>query len=279
MTEQARFPSPFEVDGAPRSRGLATPLSLLLPLQRGEEGVRGEQVLVLRRNAQSRADLSLRHDHDRELVGGSQPVHDAGLGDSSCARDRPAARERLPLSEPQHDHRREDREGARRLLHQARRLLLRQLGQAVRAVDQEGRGLHPASEGHPDQGPSRGGGRGLRHAGAWPHERLRPPDVVQPPDREHARDGLLPLRDAESRVRRVPDVPRILPESVPGNPRPDRLQDGGWDRHPLLPARRRDSQSREAGDRPRSRRRDQEGRTSRPRRSARSRTHRTEDHG
>ena len=61
---------------------------------------------------------------------------------------------------------------------------------------------------------------------------------VLTPAREHARDGLLPLRDAQSCLRRLSDVPRILPGPLPGHHRRPRRPDGGRHRGHPLPARR-----------------------------------------
>ena len=47
------------------------------------------------------------------------------------------------------------------------------------------------------------------------HDCLRSADELQPLSREHARDGVLPLRDAEPRLRRLPHVPRVLPRPFP----------------------------------------------------------------
>ena len=52
-------------------------------------------------------------------------------------------------------------------------------------------------------------------------------DELQPAAREHARDGLLPLRDAQSRLRRLPDLPRVLPQPT-SRPSPTTSSRGWW---------------------------------------------------
>ena len=48
----------------------------------------------------------------------------------------------------------------------------------------------------------------------------------------------------EPRVRRLPDLPRLLPAGLPRDRRPDDREDGRRDRHPVLPPRRRGAQAR-----------------------------------
>ena len=67
---------------------------------------------------------------------------------------------------------------------------------------------------------------------------LRPARELQPPPREHARDGLLPLRDAEPLVWRLPDVPRVLPKPFPRHHRRPGREDGRRHRRHLVPAGR-----------------------------------------
>ena len=69
------------------------------------------------------------------------------------------------------------------------------------------------------------------------------------------RDGLLPLRDAQSRLRRLPHVPRVLPQPLPRHHRRPGGADGRGHRRHLVPARRRAAAPRRPGRGARRRRR------------------------
>ena len=109
---------------------------------------------------------------------------------------------------------------------------------------EKARGLHRAAEGDRVHAAARDRGRGHRspsHRGVYSGYDLL--TRLRPADREPVRDGLVPLRDAQPRVRRLPHVPRVLPERVPGHHRPDRRAHGRGHRHPAVPARRRGAQA------------------------------------
>ncbi len=175
-----------------------------------------------------------------------QPVHDPGLESAHGARHRAPHRQRLPVPEPQR-HRRPGGHGRTRArLRRAGPALLRELGRDLRPVGGQGHRLHRTAEGHPVRAAA--GSRADRDRAARPRHdhRVRPAGHLQPLSREHARDGLLPLRDAQSRVRGLPHVPGVLPQPLPGHHRRPGGADGrGHRRHPL-PARRRTAPARRA---------------------------------
>ena len=169
------------------------------------------------------------------------------------ARRRPAHHQRLRLRQPG-PRRSRAAAGARRDLPAPRRPLLRQLGRHLRGVEGQG---HGAAGGDPRDGllaAARARGRvgDLRPPRLL--DRLQDDPGLPAPGRRHVRDVPVPLRDAQSRVRRVPDVLRVLQAGVPQHHRPGHLADGGRAARRPLPARRRAQAPEQGGDPPRHRR-------------------------
>ena len=108
----------------------------------------------------------------------------------------------------------------------------------------QGRGLHRAAQGHRAPRPARESSRRGRRVAPRADSSF---DLLATYNRliENMQEmAYLPLRDARTRVRRLPHLPRLLPAGLPRDRRPDDLEDGGRDRHPVLPPRRRGAQAR-----------------------------------
>ena len=141
---------------------------------------------------------------------------------------------------------------ARGAVPQARRLLLRALGRALRALAEEGRGGDPRARAARRARAPRVRGRGRRHRG--PRRRLepRPARRLRPPARGTRPHLPVPLRVPEPRLRRLPRLLRALPAGVPRHHGPDDRQDGLGHRRPRPAPGRRAEAPRPARARARS---------------------------
>ena len=171
-------------------------------------------------------------------MAGAGRLQHAHPADASGARRRPAHHQRLRLRQPG-PRRPGAAAGARRDLPAARRPLLRELGRDLRGVEGQGDG---AAGGDPRDGLLAAAGARGRVGDLLPPrllERLQADRGLPAARRGHVRDLPVPLRDAESRLRRVPDVLRVLQAGVPEHHRPGDLAHGRRAPRRPLPARRR----------------------------------------
>ena len=244
------FPNPFAIEAPEGAEGWQELYPYYYTFSRGAPRLRGGQVLVLRRDAQPRADLPVRRDHDRELVGrratssrracGRSRRRSASTTASSTATST-SARTRSPTRT----------EIAQRVpgLPAARRVTTSRTG--TRSTPRwiaKADGLHRAAAG--DRVRRRCPSSRTERVVTEHPRRLRdlpPASELRRAAREHVRDGLVPLRDAQPRLRRLPRRSASSARRLPRHHRPDDRPHGRRHRHPALPARRRGAQARAAG--------------------------------
>ena len=132
------FTSPFEVPTPEGCEGWESMYPVLRAVQRGAAGVRGGARLVPRRDALPRADVPVRL-RDRGLaVHVPRAGELADLRGPAGARDRPPRAVRVGVHERQPGHRPGGDRPAGRAVRPARRVLLPELGRALRALARQG---------------------------------------------------------------------------------------------------------------------------------------------
>ncbi len=218
---------------------MAGPVRVLHGVQRGPEGVRGLDVLVHGRRAHPGSDPAVGRHHPGVRDHRAVPVQHQALRDPARpGRGHPVPqRLHVPLA------RRGERPGGDRRpgagIRRAGRLLLPELGPAVRGLDAQGAGAHRRAG--VDQlraaPPSRG--HGGHHRGPGHRQRARPAVQLQPAGGPDAQAVALPLRVPQPRLRRLPGLLRVLQAAVPVHPGPGHRQDGGRDPGRPVPAGRR----------------------------------------
>ena len=252
--EVAEFPSPFSIATPPGCEGWEEMYPVLGALRRAPPRARREPALVLELAALPVPDAALRHGRGRPPLLHARRLAEPRLrGPARDGRRLPGGqRLRLHLAEPGHRPGQDRR--ARRVLREARRPLLPELGRAVRRLAHEDGGAQPRGRGDRGPGPARVRARRGRlrrpepqqhrpAAGLVAHAPLRRDDVAAP------------LRVPAARLRRLPDVLGVPAQGAAGHPRPAHLADGRGRRRGPVPRRRRAAPARAAGDRDGRRRR------------------------
>ena len=245
-------------------RGLGGDVPALRAVRGRAARARRRPAVVLELDALPAADAGVRRGLDRRPVLRARRVAEPRVRRPARDGDRLSRRQLLHLHLGQPGHRPGEDRRARRVLPEARRPLLRELGRAVREVaDEDGDAAGRAAGGRgPGAARVRAGRDGLRR------RRL---DVLQGARRllagaaDVGEDVAAPLRVPAARVRRVSDVQRLLQAGAAGHPRPAHRADGGRDRRAPVQARRRAAPPGPAGGRHRASRPRSPTATARPR--------------
>ena len=177
------------------------------------------------------------------------------LPDPAGPRGRLPAAQRLRLPVPGRGHRPGRDRGQGPPLPGAGRLLLPELGDAVRAVDGQDPRADRRDGGAQLRAAARQGGPGRGHRGPRHGLGVRAPAQLPPAGRPGPAAVAVPLRVPQPRLRRLPGLLRLLQAGLPQHPRPGHRQDGRRGRGRPVPARRGAEEAGPPGRRLRRRRR------------------------
>ena len=231
---------------------MAGPVRVLHGVQRGPQGVRGRDVLVHGRRAHAGSYPAVGRHHPGVRDHRAVPVQHQALRDPARPRRGPALPQRLHVPLPGRGKRsgRDRRAGAG--IRRTRRLLLPELGPAVRGLDAQGAGPHQRAGGDHLRAAPAPRGPGRHHRGPGHRQRPGPALHLQPAGGPDAQAVALPLRVPQPRLRRLPGLLRLLQADLPLYPGPGDRQDGG--RYPgrPVPAGRRGQEAGSARGRARA---------------------------
>ena len=247
-------PQPVRDADAARGGRVAGPVRVLVGVQRGPPGVRGVGVLVHGRRALPRGDPAVGRHHRGVRADRAVAVQHQALRDPARPRRGHALPERLHVPLPRRRDRPEGDRGPDPRICRTGRVLLRQLGPAVRGVGAQGPRAHRRARDDQLLAAAGARGHGGHHRGPRHRQRARPAVHLPPAGRPDPEAVAAPLRVPQPRLRRLPGLLRLLQAAVPVHPGPGDRQDGG--RHPgrPVPAGRRGQEAGPARGRARDRR-------------------------
>ena len=181
-------------------------------------------------------------------------VQHQALRDPARARRGHALPERLHVPLPRRRDRPEGDRGPDPRVRRTGRVLLRQLGPAVRGLGAEGPRAHRRARDDQLLAAAGARGHGGHHRRPRHRQRARPAVHLPPAGRPDPEAVAAPLRVPQPGLRRLPGLLRLLQAAVPVHPGPGDRQDGG--RHPgrPVPAGRGDQEAGPARGRARDRR-------------------------
>ena len=246
-------PQPVRDRDATGLRGLGGDVPVLRALRRAPAGAGRAALLVLELDALPAADAGVRPGLLGRPVHGHRHVAEPRVRRAAGHGHRLPGRQRLHLHLRESRHRPGQDRRARRVLPEAGRLLLPELGRALREVEEE--------DGRADRGPHRPPGpgsarvraRGGRVRGRPQHAVCRGARRVRPSTPLQRAHVAAPQRVPAPRVRRLCDVRRLLQERAARHPGPAHRADGRGHRRTPLQARCRAQAARPSRDRHRRR--------------------------
>ena len=235
---EAWIPQPVRRCHAAGMRGVAGDVPVLRGLRRAAPRHRRAPLLVLELDALPDPDARIRRDLHRLALPGGRVLAEPGLRRAAGDGNRLPGGQRLHLHLGQPGHRSGEDRRARRLLPEARRLLLRELDRAVREVAHEDGGAHCRARRASGAGAPRVRARRGRVLRRSQHRLLRGPRGLRALLAARRPDVAAPLRVPAPRLRGVRHVRRPVQGEPARHPRPAHRPDGRRDRRPPLPARR-----------------------------------------
>ena len=236
-------PQPIRDADAARGGRVAGSVRLLVGVQRGPPRVRRVGVLVHGRRALPRGDPAVGRHHRGVRAHRAVPVQHQALRDPACPGGGHPLPERLHVPLAGRRDRPEGDRGADPRVRRACRVLLRQLGPAVRGVGAQGARPHRRARIDNLLVAAGARGHGGHHRRPRYRQRARPAVHLPPAGRPDAQAVAAPLRVPQPRLCRLPGLLRLLQAAVPVHPGPGHRQDGGRDPGRPVPAGRARSRS------------------------------------